>query len=87
MSMISSLFIVCKIHGRKFMTSCDTVLLLIFVQKKIYSEGNSANHLSPLDDFTLYKLFDTQLASCSFKRTNSVGKQTRYTQIRHWEWV
>ena len=31
--------IVGKIHGRKFMTSCDTVLLLIFVQKKIYGEG------------------------------------------------
>ena len=39
MCMISSLFIVCKIHGRKFMTSCDTVLLLIYVQMKIHGEG------------------------------------------------
>ena len=39
MCMISSLFIVCKIYGRKFMTSCDTVLLFIYVQMKIHSKG------------------------------------------------
>ena len=39
MYMISSLFIMCKIYGMKIMTSCDTVLLLIYVQTKIHGEG------------------------------------------------
>lgn len=39
MCMISPLFIVCKIHSMKFMTSRDTVLLLIYVQMKIHGEG------------------------------------------------
>ena len=73
MCMISSLFIVCKIHGRKFPTSCDTVLLLIYVQMKIHGESNNAVLITFKigDAFILYELFNTHIASCFFKETTS----------------
>ena len=73
------MFIVCKIHGRKLMTSCDNYELCTV--ENSWSEGD--NHLSPLGKvmfwnamnyFVWISLVLMYIASCFFKLT-SVSNQ------------